>query len=83
MTAHIKYKNFDDEIATYSKKIISLLKKQYKFKGLIMTDDICMKALKEPLYKKVSQPLIAGCDVILHCDGNIDEMKKIISILTI
>jgi len=48
-----------------------------------MTDDICMKALKEPLYKKVSQPLIAGCDVILHCDGNIDEMKKIISILTL
>ena len=83
MTAHIKYKNFDNEIATYSKKVINLLKKQYKFNGLIMTDDICMKALKGPLYKKVSQPLIAGCDIILHCDGNIDEMKKIISILTL
>ncbi len=82
MTAHIRYINFDENIATYSNKIIKLLRKEYSYKGLIMTDDICMKALKESLYKRVTQPLIAGCDIILHCNGNINEIKKITSILS-
>ena len=80
MTAHIKYNSLDNKLATYSKKIISIVRKKIKFKGLIMTDDICMKALKESLYFKVTQPLLAGCDIILHCNGNNNEMKKIISI---
>ena len=74
--------NFDENIATYSNKLIKLLRKEYSYKGLIMTDDICMKALKESLYKRVTQPLIAGCDIILHCNGNINEIKKITSILS-
>ncbi len=81
MTAHIKYKSIDNKLATYSKKIISIIRKKIKFTGIIMTDDICMKALKESLSYKISQPLLAGCDIILHCNGNINEMKKIISIL--
>ena len=83
MTAHIKYNSLDKILATFSKKIINLIRKETKFKGMIMTDDICMKALKENLYFRVTQPLIAGCDIILHCNGNINEMKKIISILNI
>ena len=81
MTAHIKYKFLDFHTATYSSKIVSLIRKKINFKGLIMTDDICMKALNENLNFKVTQPLLAGCDIILHCSGNINEMKKIISIL--
>ncbi len=80
MTAHIKYKSLDNKLATYSKKIISIIRKKIKFKGTIMTDDICMGALKESLSYKIVQPLLAGCNVILHCSGNNNEMKKIISI---
>ena len=46
-----------------------------------MTDDICMKALNQSLIYRVTQPLLAGCDIILHCNGNINEMEQIISIL--
>ena len=48
---------------------------------MIMTDDICMKALKENLFYRTLQPLIAGYDIILHCNGNINEMEKIVSII--
>ena len=82
MTAHILYNSLDNMIASYSQKIISLARNKFNFKGLIMTDDICMKALNERLEHKVTQPLIAGCDIILHCSGNNNEMNKIISILS-
>ena len=81
MIAHIKYIFLDFKIATYSSKILTLIRKKINFKGLVITDDICMKALKENLKTKVTQPLLAGCDIILHCNGNINEMKKIIGIL--
>ncbi len=81
MTAHIKFSSIDKKIATYSKKINLIIKNDLKFKGLIMTDDICMKALKENINYRTLQPLIAGYDIILHCNGNINEMKKIVSII--
>ncbi len=81
MTAHIVYSKIDKLCATFSKKIMHIIRKKINFKGKIMTDDICMKALKGNLQKKTIQPLIAGCDLILHCSGKINEIKKIISIL--
>ncbi len=81
MTAHIKFSSIDKKVATYSKKINSIIKDSLKYKGLIITDDICMKALKENLITKTLQPLIAGYNIILHCNSNIDEMIKILSIM--
>ena len=81
MTAHINYSSIDTTVATYSKKIYSIIRNELKFKGLIMTDDICMKALKENIKYKTLQPLIAGCDIILHCNGNNNEMNEIVSII--
>ncbi len=81
MTAHISFSSIDKKIATYSKKINLIIKDELKFKGLIMTDDICMKALRENITYRSLQPLIAGYDIILHCNGNINEMKKIVSII--
>ena len=81
MTAHIKYKSFDDLTATYSKKIISIIRNDLNYKGIIMTDDICMKALKGSLKYRVKQPLIAGCNIILHCNGNNSEMEKVVKYL--
>ena len=81
MTAHINFSSIDKKIATYSKKINLIIKNELNFKGKIMTDDICMKALKENIVYRTLQPLIAGYDIILHCNGNINEMEKIVSII--
>ena len=81
MTAHIKYSSIDKKIATYSNKINNIIRNRLKFTGLIMTDDICMKALNQNIKYKTLQPLIAGYNLILHCNGNINEMKKIVSII--
>ena len=81
MTAHIKFSSIDKHIATYSKKIYFIIRKELRYKGMIMTDDICMKALKENLITRTLQPLIAGYDIILHCNGKINEMYKIVSII--
>ncbi len=81
MTAHIHFSSIDKQITTYSKKINLIIKNELNFKGLIMTDDICMKALKENIAYRTLQPLIAGYDIILHCNGNINEMEKIVSII--
>ena len=79
MTAHILYKKLDSEkCATQSKKIIKDIIREYlKFKGILMSDDICMKALPGNVVENAKLSLNAGCNLILHCSGNIDEMKKL------
>ena len=79
MTAHIKFNKIDsDNIATFSKTIINKVIRQHmKFKGLLMTDDLSMKAVDcEPVNAAVKS-LDAGCDLVLHCNGNINEMNMI------
>ena len=77
MLAHIFFNKIDSKVATYSKKINSLLRNYNKFNGLIITDDIGMKGLQDNLNQIVLKSYKAGCDVILHCNGKINEMKKI------
>ncbi|NBZ97169.1 MAG: glycoside hydrolase family 3 protein [Proteobacteria bacterium] len=79
MTAHVLYEKLDpDKCATQSKKIIhSIIRKYIKFKGILMSDDICMKALSGGIIKNAKLSLDAGCNLLLHCSGKIDEMKKL------
>jgi beta-N-acetylhexosaminidase len=79
MTAHILYEKLDpNKCATQSKKIIhGIIRKYIKFKGILMSDDICMKALSGGIVKNAKLSLDAGCNLLLHCSGNIDEMKKL------
>ena len=78
MLAHIIYERIDSKVATYSEKIIkNLLRGDFKFKGLVLSDDISMKALKGNLRNKVSKAYDGGCDIILYCKGDIDEMIEI------
>ncbi len=77
MLAHIVYSSIDSNVATYSSEIIeNILRKQFKYKGLVISDDISMKALNEDLPTKVKKCYKAGCDVVLYCKGEIKEIKS-------
>ena len=78
MLAHIIYKNIDNEVATFSKVINqSILRDKFLFKGLILSDDLSMKALSGSIINKVKKTYDAGCDVILYCKAKLDEMRMI------
>ena len=78
MTAHIIYRNIDKtNTATHSKKIIQLIRNNIKFKNIIMSDDISMKSLKSSIKVNTLRAFNAGCDLVLHCNGNIKEMSDV------
>ena len=79
MTAHIIYEDIDtDHPATLSKKVINdIIRKKIGFNGLIMTDDISMKAIKTSIVDASVKSLDSGCDLVLHCNGNMEEMELI------
>ena len=76
MTAHIIYKNIDpNNTATHSKKVIKLIRKNINYKNIIISDDISMNALKGSTKQKVLKAISAGCNLVLHCNANLSEMK--------
>jgi len=77
MTAHVVYTELDDLPATTSARVMQVIRDEIGFDGLIMTDDISMKALKGGLCDLVRAALDAGCDVILHCNGTLDERQQV------
>lgn len=78
MTAHIIYKNIDKEhTATHSKKVIKLIRNYIKFKNLIISDDLSMKSLKFSIEENTKKSFAAGCNLVLHCNGNYKEMLKV------
>jgi beta-N-acetylhexosaminidase len=78
MTAHIIYTNIDKaNTATHSKKIIQLIRNNIKFKNIIMSDDISMKSLKSSIKVNTLRAFNAGCNLVLHCNGNIKEMSDV------
>jgi len=75
MTAHIVYTKIDKvNTATHSKKIIQLIRNDIKFKNIIISDDIAMKSLKSSIKVSTLRAFNAGCDLVLHCNGNFKEM---------
>jgi len=83
MTAHIIYKSYDPLFtATHSKIIIEdVIRKHIGFKGIIISDDISMKSLKYGLKENATKALNAGCNLILHCNADIKEMKQLVKII--
>lgn len=80
MTAHIKYSEIDNtESATLSKKAINIIREKIGFDGLLLTDDLSMKALTGGYALRAEKSISAGCDVILHCNGKMEEMEEIAS----
>ena len=80
MTAHILYLKIDSQnISTFSKKIIkNIIRDKVGFKGILMSDDISMKALNYDLVTNANKALAAGCNLVLYCAGNIRDNFKLI-----
>jgi beta-N-acetylhexosaminidase len=81
MTAHVVLEAFDDlRPATISPVIITeVIRKLIGLKGLVMSDDLGMKALRGPFSERASVVIDAGCDVALHCSGDFAEMERVAS----
>ena len=83
MTAHILYEAIDKiNCATISAQAIKIIRHEIGFKNILMSDDISMKALKQSFAIRTKMILEAGCDLVLHCNGEMDEMQEINSALT-
>lgn len=77
MTAHVVYRAVDDAPATTSAQMLRVIRDDIGFDGLIMTDDISMKALSGSLRDMSRAALGAGCDVVLHCNGTLAERQEV------
>ena len=80
MTAHIVYSKIDSKnVTTFSNKVIKkIIRKKIGYKGILMSDDISMKALKYDLVTNAKKSLKAGCNLVLYCAGNIKDNFKLI-----
>ncbi|MCC0029194.1 MAG: beta-N-acetylhexosaminidase [Brucellaceae bacterium] len=81
MSAHVVYEAIDpDNPATTSATVISdIIRGHIGFDGLLMSDDTSMKALSGDFAERAGAIIAAGCDVVLHCNGVMDEMRAIAS----
>lgn len=78
MTAHIRYEAIDADLpSTLSSKTISTIRDEIGFDGLLMSDDIGMKALDGDIADIARQSIEAGCDVALHCNGDLPERCRV------
>jgi len=80
MTAHILYKKIDPQnVVTFSKIMIkNIIRKKLKFNGILISDDISMKALKYDLVTNAKKSLLAGCNLTLYCSGKYSESRKLL-----
>lgn len=78
MTAHVVYEALDQDLpATLSPEVIAMIRGRIGFDGLLMTDDISMQALAGPVGDRAAAAIAAGCDVVLHCNGDGAEMEAV------
>jgi beta-N-acetylhexosaminidase len=79
MTSHVLYKAIDPERpATTSPVVISdIIRGEIGFKGVLLSDDLSMDALQGDLADRTMRARAAGCDLALHCNGRLDEMRAV------
>ncbi len=82
MTAHVVYDALDPgRPATLSPVVIEdCIRKSLGFRGLLMSDDLSMKALDGPFEARTRAALEAGCDLVLHCNGDRVEMEAVMRV---
>jgi beta-N-acetylhexosaminidase len=79
MTAHVLYTAIDaDRPATLSPRVIAeVIRAGIGFDGVLLCDDLSMAALGGKIEARARDALTAGCDLVLHCNGILDEMQAI------
>ena len=79
MTAHVIYEAIDaDRPATTSPRVVQeIIRGEIGFNGLVMSDDLSMQALAGSFAERTVATLNAGCDLVLHCNGDMVEMQEI------
>ena len=79
MSAHVVYPAVDRKRpATTSRRVVrEVIRGEIGFDGLLMTDDLSMQSLSGGLAERAKASLKAGCDVVLHCNGDPDEMRAV------
>lgn len=79
MTAHVVFSALDPaHPATTSATIIEqVIRGVIGFQGLLMSDDVSMNALAGSIAERTRAIFSAGCDVVLHCNGRLDEMREV------
>lgn len=79
MTAHVVFSALDPaHPATTSATIIEqVIRGVIGFQGLLMSDDVSMNALAGSIAERTRAIVDAGCDMVLHCNGNLDEMREV------
>lgn len=77
MSAHLVFEQIDGQPATVSQTMVQLIRDQIGFTGLLMTDDISMEALSGTVEQRGAAALAAGCDLVLHCNGDLAQMQAI------
>ncbi|MFI5011268.1 MAG: beta-N-acetylhexosaminidase [Hyphomicrobiales bacterium] len=81
MTAHVVFTAIDaHHPATLSRRVFrEIIRGEIDYDGLVMSDDLSMKALSGPFAERTRRAYAAGCDVVLHCNGDRDEMRAVLS----
>jgi beta-N-acetylhexosaminidase len=79
MTAHLLYESIDAESpGTQSSAVINgIIRDEIGFDGCLMSDDISMKALGGDVSSRSTKIWDAGCDIVLHCNGDMSEMQAV------
>jgi beta-N-acetylhexosaminidase len=79
MTGHVLVAAVDEhECASTSPRVVAeIIRGDIGFDGLLMCDDLSMKALRGSAGSKARRAIQAGCDLVLHCNGNMDEMREV------
>jgi beta-N-acetylhexosaminidase len=82
MTAHVVYSDLDADHPASTSKIIhdQIIRGEMGFDGLLMSDDLSMKALKGTFAQRAQAVFTAGSDIALHCNGHMDEMEDVASV---
>ena len=82
MTAHIVFDAIDpDQPATTSAAAMGVIRADIGFDGLIMSDDLSMQALSGTLAERATRTLAAGCDLVLHCNGQQADMIEVAGVV--
>lgn len=79
MTAHVVFSAIDaaQPATTSAKMIAEVIRADIGFQGLLMSDDVSMNALAGSIAERSRAAIAAGCDVVLHCNGRLDEMQAV------